>query len=85
MLTPRPSSWTTPRRPRDIPTLVALLERAPSGVRPRLLRQLLTLSRGRDRLGRLSPQAGERLRAELLKRASSQGETASTQRLARET
>ncbi len=35
----------------DIPTLVALFERAPSGVRPRLPRQLLTLSRGRDRLG----------------------------------
>ena len=29
----------------DIPTLVALFARAPSGVRPRLLRQLLTLSR----------------------------------------
>jgi len=69
----------------DIQTLVALFARAPFGVRPRLLRQLLTLSRGRDRLGRLLPPAGERLRAELLKRASSQGETPSTQRMARET
>jgi hypothetical protein len=64
--------------------LVELFWRAPFEVRPRLLRQLLTLSRGRDRLGR-SPPAGERLRAELLQLAKSQGDTASTKRLARET
>jgi hypothetical protein len=69
----------------DIPTLVALFARAPLEVRPRLLRRLLSMSRGRDRLGRLSPRAGERLRAELLKLASSQGDTVSTRRLSRET
>ena len=62
-----------------------MFARAPLEVRTRLLRQLLTLSRGQHRLGRLSPPPGERLRAELLKLASAQGDTASTKRLARET
>jgi len=35
----------------DIPTLVEMFARAPLEVRTRLLRQLLTLSRGQDRLG----------------------------------
>jgi len=60
-----------------VPTLVALFERVPPAWRPPILRQLITLSRGQDRLGRMSPSAGERLRAELLAFARSQGDEAS--------
>lgn len=57
-----------------IPTLVGLVARAPRSVRPTLLRQLLVVSDGRDRLGRLSLQAGSRLRAALLDLVESQND-----------
>jgi tetratricopeptide (TPR) repeat protein len=66
-----------------IPTLVALFVRIPLKTRPLAARQLLTLSRGQDRLGKMSPSAGERLRAELLSLAEAQGDTATMARLTR--
>lgn len=60
-----------------VPTLMALFERVPASSRPPVLRQLISLSRGHDRLGNMSPRAGERLRAELLAFATSQGDTVS--------
>ena len=49
-----------------IPTLLALFTRIPVKTRPRPVRQLLSLSKGQDRLGNMSATAGARLRAELL-------------------
>jgi len=60
-----------------VPTLMALFERVPADCRLPVLRQLISLSRGHDRRGRMSPGAGERLRAELQAFAESQGDTAS--------
>jgi hypothetical protein len=49
-----------------VPTLMALFERVPLDCRPPVLRTLITLSQGHDRRGNMSPEAGKRLRGELL-------------------
>jgi len=59
-----------------VPTLLALYARVPSGTRAGMLPQLLSMSEQRDRLGRLNPAQGERLRDGLLDLAESQGDTA---------
>jgi len=48
-----------------VPTLLELFRRMPVSARPKPLSQLIALSRGRDRLGNMHPEAGERLRAGL--------------------
>ncbi len=60
-----------------IPTLVALVARMPFEARPGVLPQLLAISYGRDRLGRMTPATGQLLRDELLKLAETQGDMAS--------
>ena len=67
----------------QVPTLVTLFARVPRAVRPPVLRQLLTISRGQDRLGNMTETAGQQLRAELLALAWSQGDEATAKRLAR--
>lgn len=59
------------------PTLIGLFARVPFEIRPGVLRQLLAMSYGRDRLGRLSATTGEHLRANLLELAESQGDRGS--------
>jgi tetratricopeptide (TPR) repeat protein len=60
----------------DVPTLVELFARVPFGTRRGVLRELLIVSHGHDRLGRMSPEAGELLRQELLLAAEAQGDNA---------
>jgi tetratricopeptide (TPR) repeat protein len=59
-----------------VPMLLALFERVPFENRTDVLTQLLRISEGRDRLGRLHLAAGERLRQELLDVAESRGDMA---------
>jgi tetratricopeptide (TPR) repeat protein len=65
-----------------VPTLIELVARVPFESRPSVLNQLLTMSYGRDRLGRVSPDKGKHLRDELLALAESQGDTGSVALLA---
>jgi hypothetical protein len=58
------------------PTLLALFARIPHEVRGSVLDQLLYMSRGHDRLGRMSPAAGVQLREGLLQVAEAQGDMA---------
>ena len=58
-----------------VPTLLALFARVPAEVRGGVLAQLLSISHGRDRMGNLSGNGGERLRERLLELAESQGDT----------
>lgn len=57
-----------------VPTLLAIFTRMPFESRASVISQLLSISEGRDRLGRLHPAAGERLREQLLDLAESQGD-----------
>ena len=66
-----------------VPTLVAMFARVPVSARPPVLRRLITTSRGQDRLGHMSPQTGEQLRAELLTLARSEGDTVTALKLSR--
>jgi hypothetical protein len=66
-----------------VPTLITLFARVPRAVRPPVLRQLLTISRGQDRLGNMTETAGQQLRAELLALARSQGDEVTAKKLAR--
>jgi tetratricopeptide (TPR) repeat protein len=59
-----------------VPTLLALYAHVPFGTRAGVLGQLLRMSEQRDRLGRLDPGAGERLRDGLLGLARSEGDNA---------
>jgi tetratricopeptide (TPR) repeat protein len=59
-----------------VPTLLAWYARVPSGTRAGVLPELLSMSEQRDRLGRLNPAEGERLREGLLDLAGSQGDKA---------
>ncbi len=65
-----------------VPTLIDLLARVPFEIRPSVLDQLLTMSYGRDRLGKLSPATGENLRDGLLALAESQGDAGTVAYLA---
>jgi tetratricopeptide (TPR) repeat protein len=60
----------------DVPTLVELFARVPFGNRPGVLRELLIVSHGHDRLGRMSPEAGQLLRQQLLVAAEAHGDNA---------
>jgi hypothetical protein len=53
----------------DVGALMQVLQSAPVGVRPNLVPTLLSISRGTDRGGRMSPTDGERLRAGMLSAA----------------
>jgi tetratricopeptide (TPR) repeat protein len=57
-----------------VPTLLALYAHIPFGTRTDILRQLISMSEQHDRLGRLNPAQGKRLRKELLDTAESQGD-----------
>lgn len=57
-----------------VPTLLAIFSRVPAEARDRVLAQLVSMSHGRDRLGRLSLTGGEQLREGLLELAESQGD-----------
>jgi hypothetical protein len=59
-----------------VPTLLVLYARVPFGTRASVLQQLLNMSEQRDRMGRLDPAHGERLREGLLDLAESQGDKA---------
>lgn len=58
----------------DVPTLIKLFARVPFATRPGVLSQLLSVSQGRDRIGRMRPEAGERLRMQLLHAAAANGD-----------
>ena len=60
----------------DVPTLVELFARVPFGTRRGVLRELLIVSHGRDRLGRMSPEAGQLMRQQLLVLAEAHGDNA---------
>jgi tetratricopeptide (TPR) repeat protein len=64
-----------------VPTLLALYAQVPLGSRGAVLSQLLRMAERRDRLGRLDPGAGARLRDGLLGLARSQGDDATVARL----
>ncbi len=66
----------------DVPTLVELFARVPFGTRPGVLRELLIVSHGHDRLGRMNPEAGELLRQQLLVLAEAHGDNATLATLA---
>jgi tetratricopeptide (TPR) repeat protein len=59
-----------------VPMLLAIFARMPSESRAGVLDQLLRISEGRDRLGRLHTAAGDRLRDELLDIAEAEGDKA---------
>jgi hypothetical protein len=65
-----------------VPTLLGLFARVPLAARPPVLTTLISLSRGRDRLGNMRPADGERLRAGLAAIAQTDGDTATTRKLA---
>lgn len=50
----------------EVGTLMHVLQSAPAEVRPHLVPSLLSISRGTDRGGRMSPTEGEQLRASML-------------------
>ncbi|MGO9078374.1 MAG: hypothetical protein ACLQDY_04960 [Streptosporangiaceae bacterium] len=64
-----------------IPTLLELFARIPVTTRPKPVRQLLSASRGQDRLGKVSPDQGACLRKEMLSLAVGQGDTATVEAL----
>jgi hypothetical protein len=59
-----------------VPTLLELFRRIPLESRPKILSQLIALSRGHDRLGKRRP-AGEQLRAVLAQIAQADSDKAS--------
>lgn len=60
----------------NVPMLLALFKRIPVENRKEILNQLLSISEGHDRLGRLHSLAGARLREGLLDIAESEGDRA---------
>lgn len=64
-----------------VPTLLDLFRRVPADARPRVLTKLISLSRGRDRLGNMRPADGERLRAALAAVAETEGDKPTTRKL----
>lgn len=66
-----------------IPTLLEMFKRVPFETRPPILSQLLALSSGHDRLGKMHVEAGERLRAGLLAVAEEESDKASIRKLRR--
>jgi hypothetical protein len=66
-----------------IATLLEMFKRVPVETRPPILSQLLALSSGHDRLGKMRAEAGERLRAGLLALAEEEGDKASIRKLHR--
>jgi hypothetical protein len=65
-----------------VPTLLGLFARVPLAARPSVLTTLIGLSRGRDRLGNMRPAVGERLRTGRAAIAQTDGDTATTRKLA---
>jgi HIRAN domain-containing protein len=64
-------------------TLLEMFKRVPLETRPPILSQLLALSSGHDRLGKMHAEAGERLRASLLTLAEEGGDKISIRKLRR--
>jgi len=67
-----------------VPTLLELFRRIPLEARPKILSQLIALSRGHDRLGNMRPTAGERLRTGLAQIAHAESDKASITKLTRD-
>jgi hypothetical protein len=65
-----------------VATLITLFAKVPIAIRPPVLRQLLTISRGQDRLGNMTEAAGQQLREELLALALAQGDATRRQETA---
>jgi hypothetical protein len=65
-----------------VPTLVDLFRRVPTDARPPALTKLISLYRGRDRLGNMRPAEGERLRAALAAVAETEGDKPTIRKLA---
>jgi hypothetical protein len=68
-----------------VPTLLDLFGRVPADARPRVLTKLISLSRGRDRLGNMRPADGERLRAALAAMAETEGDKPTIRKLSADT
>lgn len=64
-----------------VPTLLDLFRRVPAAARPPALSQLISLSRGHDRLGNMSSGEGERLRAGLAAIAEAEGDVPTIRKL----
>jgi hypothetical protein len=64
-----------------VPTLLDLFRRVPTAARPPVLTQLISLSRGQDRLGKMHPDDGERLRAGLAAIAETESDTPTIRKL----
>jgi len=67
-----------------VPTLLAMYRLVPPPSRPPVLSQLISLSRGHDRLGNMTPDAGARLRTELTALAQHENDKASAAKLTRD-
>jgi hypothetical protein len=67
-----------------VPTLLAMYRLVPPLTRPPVLSLLISLSRGHDRLGNMTPDAGARLRAELTALAQHESDKASAAKLTRD-
>jgi hypothetical protein len=67
-----------------VPTLLELFRRIPIDTRPKVLSQLITLSRGHDRLGNMRPAAGGQLRAGLAQIAEADNDKPSVTKLVRD-
>jgi len=67
-----------------VPTLLAMYRLVPPPSRPPVLSQLIRLSRGHDRLGNMTPEAGARLSAELTALAQHENDKASAAKLTRD-
>jgi len=67
-----------------VPTLLDIFGRVPAAAREPVLTKLIALSRGRDRLGNMHPEAGSRLRAGLLAIATADGDNPSITKLGRD-
>ena len=64
-----------------VPTLLDLFARVPPTACPPVLTMLISLSRGTDRLGKVRPADGERLRAGFGAVAQADGDTATIKKL----
>lgn len=65
-----------------VPTLVSVFSRIPLEARPEVVKQLLSISYGQDRHGKLSAPAGQHLRSTLVDVAEAQGDPATVATLA---
>lgn len=67
-----------------LPTLIGIYARIPVSIRPRVLPFFVTMSHGHDRLGRMDPATGARMRTELLTLGESEQDWGTVAQLAGE-